>query len=366
VVKRMERVRPASSWLARLGADQFAIVTHSIPQDEDVARLTDHRHHETFGVPFDVDGKDLRVSACMGIAIYPGDGADAESLLLNAEAALKKAKAAGERYVFYTQGLSERAAERLRLENELRQAVEQEQFILHYQPKVQMGTRRIVGVEALVRWQSPQRGLVPPIQFIPVLEETGLILEVGNWVLRRACGDHHRWRELGITAPKIAVNVSAMELRRRDFVATVELAVKQASAQDAIEVEITESVVMEDIRETTEKLIALRGMGIGVAIDDFGTGYSSLAYLARLPVETLKIDRSFVKTMADEPANRTLVQTIVSLAHSLRLIVVAEGVETEQQEQLLRELACDQMQGYLFSKPVPFETMTQLLRPAGA
>jgi diguanylate cyclase (GGDEF)-like protein/PAS domain S-box-containing protein len=361
LANRMKQGAHPASWFARIGADQFAIVMPALASAEDLARRTEKRFAETFTAAFAAAGTPLRISARLGIALAPDDGADADSLLRNAEAALKKAKVSGERYLFYTQEMTERVAEKLALENKLRQALEKDEFVLHYQPKVELETRTIVGVEALIRWQSPELGLVPPMKFIPLLEETGLILEVGAWALRRAARDRQAWLDAGLEPPRVAVNVSAIQLRQRDFVRTVQEVVTRG-ASDGIDLEITESLVMEDIQASIEKLAELRRLGIGIAIDDFGTGYSSLAYLARLPVETLKIDRSFILTMATDPTTMTLIQTIIQLAHSLRLKVVAEGVETEEQANILRLLRCDQMQGYLFSKPLPKDAVAALLR----
>jgi EAL domain-containing protein (putative c-di-GMP-specific phosphodiesterase class I) len=293
--------------------------------------------------------------------VFPGDGTDAEALLKNAEAALQRAKATGERYLFYTQQMTERVAGHLTLENKLRHALENNEFVLHYQPKVDVETRRIVGVEALMRWQSPDLGLVPPLRFIPILEETGMILEVGAWALRRAVLDHQRWLEQGLMAPRIAVNVSAIQMGQRDFVEMVREAVRLGAEPPGIDIEITESLIMEDVAGTSDKLKILRDLGMSIAIDDFGTGYSSLGYLAKLPVHSLKIDRSFISGMTDDADTMTLVSTIISLAHSLRLIVVAEGVETEDQAKLLRLLRCDEMQGYLISRPVPEGELRALL-----
>ena len=224
-----------------------------------------------------------------------------------------------------------------------------------------VGTRAIVGVEALIRWQSPKLGLVPPMRFIPLMEETGMILAAGAWALSRAVADHLRWVKMGLAAPRVAVNVSAIQLRKKDFFRTIEAAIKPGAAPTGIDLEITESLVMEDIQGNIEKLDKVRALGLSIAVDDFGTGYSSLAYLAKLPVQVLKIDRSFVITMLQDPDRMTLVQTIISLAHSLRLKVVAEGVDAEEQATILRILRCDEMQGYLFSKPLPFDGMTGLL-----
>jgi EAL domain-containing protein (putative c-di-GMP-specific phosphodiesterase class I) len=298
------------------------------------------------------------------VALFPNDGMGEEALFANAEAACKKAKETGDRYLFYTQRMSEAVARNLSLENKLRLALESGEFVLHYQPKVSTETRRIEGVEALIRWQSPELGLVPPMEFIPLMEETGLILEVGAWALRRAAADHREWVSGGLPAPRIAVNVSALQLQQRDFVDAVTSAVGGGAMLSAIDLELTESLLMKDIEGNIEKLKAIRALGMRVAIDDFGTGHSSLAYLARLPVDALKIDRSFIITMLDDPGTMTLVQTIVSLAHSLKLSVVAEGVDSEEQANILRLLRCDQMQGYLVSKPLPLDEMAALLSAA--
>jgi PAS domain S-box-containing protein/diguanylate cyclase (GGDEF)-like protein len=349
--------------MARISADRFAIVRSGVNSESEVARIIEQWLEECFGPPYVVSGTELRVAAKAGIALFPNDGADADALFQNAEAALKKAKATGDRYLFHTQQMTERIGEKLALENKLRQALEKEEFVLHYQPKVDTVTRRIESVEALIRWQSPELGLVPPMQFIPLLEETGLILEVGAWALRRAVVDHRTWTERGLPAPRISVNVSAVQLRQRDFVATVEEALRPGAVPPGIDLEITESLVMEDIEANMKKLEAVRVLGVSLAIDDFGTGYSSLGYLAKLPVHSLKIDRSFIITMLKDPAIMTLVSTIISMAHSLRLKVVAEGVDAEEQAEVLDRLGCDQLQGYLFSKPLPFDDITALLGP---
>src|SRR5467141_1439833 len=347
--------------MARISADRFAIVRSGVSSESEVARLVEQWLAECFGPPYVVSGTELRVSAKAGVALFPNDGQDADALFQNAEAALKKAKATGERYVFHTQQMTERIGEKLALENKLRQALEEEEFVLHYQPKVDTATRRIESVEALIRWQSPEMGLVPPMDFIPLLEETGLILEVGAWALRRAVRDHRTWRERGGPAPRIAVNVSPIQLRKRDFVASIEEAMRPGAVPPGIDLEITESLVMEDIEANMKKLEAVRVLGVSIAIDDFGTGYSSLGYLAKLPVHSLKIDRSFIITMLKDPAIMTLVSTIISMAHSLRLKVVAEGVDAEEQAEVLDRLGCDQLQGYLFSKPVDFDQITALI-----
>jgi diguanylate cyclase len=348
--------------VARLGADQFAIMVPDVKSEAELARRAEGRLKECFGAPFQLGDTELRISARLGIALYPDNGADAETLFRNAEAALRKTKQAGEPYLFYEERMSERVSEKLALENKLRLAIEKDEFVLHYQPKVDLETRSITGLEALLRWQSPQLGLVPPLQFIRLLEETGLILQVGSWALRQAASDHLAWTRRGLQVPRVAVNVSAIQLRQRHFVRLVEEAIADGAAPTGIDLEITETLLMEDIQANIGKLHALRGLGLSLAIDDFGTGYSSLAYLAKLPVQALKIDRSFIVAMHDDANAMTLVSTIISLAHSLRLKVVAEGVETEEQAKTLRLLRCDEMQGYLISRPLPAEQLAPLLQ----
>ena len=353
--------------LARISADHFAVVLPGIKGRSAVTRRVERIWAECFGAPYTVEGTELRVSARGGIALFPQDGQDAEALILGAEAALRRAKETGERHVFHAAEMTGRGAEKLSLENRLRRALEREEFVLHYQPKVDLATRRLAGVEALIRWQSPEEGLVPPARFIPLMEETGMILEAGDWALRRAVLDHKRWLELGLPAPRIAVNVSAVQLRKKDYLERLAKALEGGATPAGIDLEITESLLMEDIQGNIEKLKEARKLGVTISIDDFGTGYSSLGYLARLPVQALKIDRSFIITMLQEPDTMTLVSTIISLAHSLKLKVTAEGVDDEAQAKVLRLLRCDEMQGFLFSRPVPFEDISRLLAsPRGA
>lgn len=348
--------------VGRVGPDQFAALILDAADETEVAARVDAWLFEWLGAPFVVNGNELRLSAKAGIARYPADGADANTLLRNAESALRSAKAAEDTRIFYTQKISERYANELALEHKLGRALTNGEFVLHYQPKVDLETRRLTGVEALIRWQSPELGLVPPVKFISILEQSGLIAGVGEWALRQACRDRYRWRALGATAPRVAVNVSTVQLRRQDFVTTVKKVLAPHGDDAGIDIEVTESVIIGDIGGNIDKLKEIRDLGVGIAIDDFGTGYSSLSYLAKLPVEALKIDRSFTSTMLDDPGVMSLVSTMISLAHSLKLEVVAEGVELEEQAKILRLLRCDQMQGYLISKPLSFEDMTAFLR----
>ncbi|MDP9199283.1 MAG: GGDEF domain-containing protein, partial [Pseudomonadota bacterium] len=348
--------------LARVSGDQMATVIDDIRNESDVLLQVSRWQDSCFGRPFEVHGTQMRLGATTGIAIYPDDGDDAPTLLKNAEAALERAKSSGDEHLFYTQRMSVAVTEKVMLEHALREAFEKQEFELYYQPKVSMETRRVLGLEALIRWNSPERGMVPPVKFIPLMEETGMIVPIGAWVMRRAVEERDRWRTMGIAAPRVAVNVSTIQLRKRDFVDTVRNALKDAGKAPGIDFEVTESLIMEDVDSNIRKLDEVRRMGIGIALDDFGTGFSSLGYLAKLPVETLKIDRSFIARMLDDPGAMTLVSTMISLAHSLKLIVVAEGVETEEQAKILRLLRCDEIQGYLISKPVPFDDMTAFLQ----
>jgi diguanylate cyclase (GGDEF)-like protein/PAS domain S-box-containing protein len=361
VGRRLHDTLEETDIVARLGADSFAIVTRRANDDGTVAHILEQVLSRIDGQPFEVAGHALRIAANAGVAVYPADGEDADALSRNADAALERAKHSGERYLFYTRELNARVAEKLTLESKLRRALERGELVLHYQPKVELKKRRISGLEALMRWNDPDTGLVPPFKFIPILEETGLILEAGRWALERAVADAGRWKENGLHAPRIAVNVSAIQLRQKDFVATVERAMGGAG-EGVLELEITESLIMQDIDANIRKLRAIRDMGVEIAVDDFGTGYSSLSYISRLPINTLKIDRAFIMNMTSNPDDLSIVSTIISLGHSLELKVVAEGVETEEQANLLRLLKCDEFQGYLFSRPISAEQIEILLQ----
>jgi diguanylate cyclase (GGDEF)-like protein len=340
--------------VARLEADHFAIVLPEIREEGDLSSLFDRTSEAFLGHTFRLnDTHELRIAAKAGVAIYPDDGTDVDALFRNAEAALKMAKRSGSRYLFHTQKMTEAVADKLVLENQLRQAIDNHEFVLHYQPKVNMLSGEVTGAEALIRWNKPDTGLVPPGMFIPILEETGLIYEVGRWALSQAIADFLRWRNSGYAAVPIAVNVSPLQLRNPGFVAEIESKIAvDPHAAAGIELEITESMIMENFAQNTANLQAIRNKGVRIAIDDFGTGFSSLGYLSKLPVDTMKIDRSFVIEMTADPRGLALVSTIITLAHALKLKVVAEGVETEEQASLLRLLSCDEMQGYLFSKPL--------------
>jgi diguanylate cyclase (GGDEF)-like protein/PAS domain S-box-containing protein len=362
VGRRLQRAVPDNGTLARVGPDSFAIAIPALRQETEAGAILQEKILATLNKPFVVDANEIRVSARAGIAVYPADGGDAETLLKNAEAALKEAKSSGVRYLFYSPQLNARVADDLALEQQLLAAFERSEFVVHYQPKIAAHSGVLVGVEALVRWRNRDGVLVPPDQFIRVLEETELILDVGRWVIEKALADFKAWREQGLRPPRIAVNVSPIQLRYADFPEMVINAIERSGIDgSAIELEITESVIMGDIEANTERLERISRHGVTIAIDDFGTGYSSLRYLAKLPVHTLKVDRSFIVSMATDADSLTLVSTIVGLAHSFGLTVVAEGVDSDEQAQMLRAMKCDYLQGYLFGKPVPAEEIGKLL-----
>ena len=356
----LKRNTGGENLLARINADHFAVVMLEVKLGGDLTRLFDKLSKTFMEQPFRLNDAVFRIAAKAGIAIFPDDGADVDTLFSNAEAALKLAKRSGDRYLFHTRKMTEAVAGKLKLENRLRQAIDNQEFVLYYQPKVNLTSGTVTSAEALIRWNDPANGLVPPGHFIPVLEETGLIYEVGRWALRQAIADYLGWMDEGLSAVRIAVNVSALQLRNLGFVAEIgqDIGLDHRAA-GGLELEITESMIMEDVQRNVASLNAIRDMGLHVSIDDFGTGFSSLALLSKLPVNTLKIDRSFVVDMTVGEAGKALVSTIVNLAHALRLNVVAEGVETEEQFELLRLFGCDEIQGFLFEKPLPAERFAQ-------
>lgn len=362
VAQRLQGTLNETDILSRRDADSFAIVTGYCDDDSSVGHILERVLSCIHKRAFEIDGNELRIAMQAGVAIFPIDGGDADALCRNAEAALGKAKLSGDRYLFYTRELNARVAEKLTLENKLRRALECGQMTLYYQPKTNLRKQRISGLEALMRWNDPDIGLVLPQKFIPILEETGLILEAGRWALEQAMADSKRWKASGLRVPRIAVNVSALQLRQKNFVATVERTLNGSKDMaDVLEIEITESLIMQDVEANIRKLQAVREMGVKIAVDDFGTGYSSLTYIARLPIHVLKIDQAFIMNMTTNPDDLNIVSTIISLGHSLHLKIVAEGVETREQADLLRQLKCDEFQGHLISPAVSAEQIEALL-----
>jgi PAS domain S-box-containing protein/diguanylate cyclase (GGDEF)-like protein len=358
---------------ARLGEQtDLARVTHkafsaTMFLDSDTAQVVvDWIEQQLFGVfdtPFSIEDQDLRFAGRAGVALCPADGLGAEGLLHNAESALERARESSERISFYAPAMNLRLAQRLKMETKLRRAIERQEFVVHYQPKIDMGQGGIVGVEALLRWNDPDSGLVPPGEFIPFLEETGLILEVSRWLLRKVAEDLSGPLAQDGHPPRVAVNISPLHLQHKDFLADIQLSIRRGGKfGDRLDLEITESMLMQDVEISIEKLLVVRSVGLEIAIDDFGTGYSSLAYLSRLPVTAVKIDQNFIARMQTEEHVMNLVSTIVSLAHSLKLKVIAEGVETAQQLETLQHLKCDEYQGFVYSPAVPIERLLAILR----
>ncbi len=339
--------------VARLGGDEFVVVLEGVHDIEDVIFVA-NKLLVTLARPMEISGHEITSTVSIGISIFPNDGEVTDELLKHADIAMYKAKEAGKNNCqFYTKGMNATAVNYLLLENDLRRALELNQFTLHYQPQIDLKTGYLMGVEALVRWQHPDRGLVSPAHFIPLAEETGLIVPIGEWVLREACRQQKLWLDAGKKVGKIAVNLSPRQFRQKNFPGKVEAILRETQlAAEYLELEITESCAMEHAGETINQLNQLNQMGMYLAIDDFGTGYSSLAYLQRFPIQKLKIDRSFVNDIHDDMNDAAITKTIIGLAHSMQLRVVAEGVETQNQADWLRQCGCDQAQGFLYAKPM--------------
>lgn len=354
-----ERFSPTGS-VARIGADNFSLAFEAHPED-DIGIICEELL-KILASPFDIDKIEVNLSARMGIATFPEDASDSESLFKNAEAALKHAKEAGKSYLFYSPEINARIAERLDLENMVKRALGGEQFQLYYQPKVSLNTGKIVGAEALIRWIHPERGLVSPGDFIPLAEETGLIIPIGEWVIRNVCGQLKIWLKNQIPMVPVAINLSALQFRESDIYETICTALEDFQiSSEYLELELTESLVMHNPEEAEKIMRMLLERGLHLALDDFGTGYSSLAYLKRFPFDTVKIDRAFIADITRNPEDAAIASAIIGMAHSLRMQVVAEGVESEAQMKFLQARHCDQIQGFYFSRPIPAEHFQVLL-----
>ena len=367
VACRLSKVVRETDFVARLGGDEFVVILPGIHQPSDAA-LVANKIINSLAIPIEAEGHELHTSPSIGISIFPDDGPDGDTILKNADTAMYHAKAAGRNnYQFFAEAMNEASAERLNIERKLRHALARNELHLAYQPQFRADGSRPTGVEALLRWHHPEEGPISPVRFVPVAEETGIIVEIGDWVLRTACREVQAWIDRGLPPLRVAVNVSARQLRRRDFCEMVAGALAESGLPaELLELEITESSVMENPEEAIAILSRLGRMGVSLAVDDFGTGYSSLSYLKRFPIDHLKIDRSFVSDIEQDLNDRAIAFGTIALAHSLGLNVIAEGVETEDQLELLRSNGCDEVQGYLFSKPLDGHTAYAFLSAACA
>jgi diguanylate cyclase (GGDEF)-like protein/PAS domain S-box-containing protein len=363
VGERLVAVVRRSDTVARLGGDDFLLLLPGVDGAESSAKVA-QKILDTFLPPLQLEDQELHLGATLGITLYPHDGDDAETLIRNADTALYRAKEHSRgSYQFYTTDMNATAFERLVLETQLRKAIERGELVVYYQPQVRLDTGAVVAVEALVRWFHADLGLVSPAEFIPLAEETGLILDLGRWVLRTACAQVRSWQEQGFADLRLAVNLSGRQFEQDDLVRSIAQVIEEATFDPSdLDLELTESSIMRSPEQAVPKLQALDRLGIRLSIDDFGTGYSSLGHLKRFPIRTLKIDQSFIQDITTDPNDAAIAQAIIALADSLQLKVIAEGVETRDQLDLLRRYHCDEMQGYLFARPLPPGELLELLR----
>jgi diguanylate cyclase (GGDEF)-like protein len=368
---RLRGVLREGDTVARLGGDEFVLILNDQSNEEVIFRAM-QRIAAQISQPMQIDGKELYLTCSAGISLYPQDGPDVDTLLKNADAAMYRAKEHGRNnFQFYTSEMNERVNERLQMENALRRALERKEFLLHYQQRVDLRSGALLGTEALVRWMHPEWGLVRPARFIPLAEETGLIVQIGEWVLREACRQNRAWIDEGLAPGFVSVNLSTRQFRQEGLVRTVSRILEETRLDpQLLEMEITESMVMHNVASAVATLQGLKSLGVGLSVDDFGTGYSSLAYLKDLPIDALKIDRSFVRDIGtgDDAQDGVLASAIVMLGHSLHLKVVGEGVETDAQVRFLKRHNCDEVQGFFYSEPVTPESHAGMLakvRPKG-
>jgi diguanylate cyclase (GGDEF)-like protein/PAS domain S-box-containing protein len=362
VARRLTSCVRESDTVARFGSDEFAILLTQIPRAQDAANAA-RAIKQSLDQAFIFEDQEIFMSSSIGISLHPQDGRDTGGLLKTAGVALDRAKAqGGNNYQFYTAGGTTRALKQLVLESNLRPGLERSEFFIHYQPQVAIHDFHLVGMEALIRWQHPQLGVLYPSEFITLAEESGMIISLGEWVMRRACAQNKAWQDAGLTPMRLSVNFSARQFQQPTFITDVAQILKDTNLDPRwLELELTESSIMKDPEEAIEKLHELKLMGIKVAIDDFGTGYSSLNYLKRFPIDTLKIDKSFVADVCKDPHDTAIVRAIINLGHALDVTVIAEGVETKEQLQYLSALECDAVQGFLFSKALSAKSFEELL-----
>jgi diguanylate cyclase (GGDEF)-like protein len=362
VADRIRRCVREGDTVARFGGDEFTLLVPNIENVEDAAKVA-QKVTETLKIPFLIADRELFVTTSIGISLFPADGLDPETLVRNADTAMYRAKEAGrDNYQLYAPAMNARALERLALENMLRKALIQEELVLHYQPLIDLKKNSVIGVEALIRWQHPELGLLSPAHFISVAELSGLIIPIGQWVLKTACRQIKTWQKRLDQNISISVNLSARQFQQSDLVDEIRAALHETGINpSALELEITESNAMQNAENTIYILRELKALGVRIAMDDFGTGYSSLNYLKRFPIDTLKLDKMFVKDIETDTSDAAIVSAVISMAHSLKLKVVAEGVETEQQLAFLQEQKCDRIQGYLFSAPLSADELEAYL-----
>lgn len=354
VAERLQLCIRAEDTLCRMSADKFIIILTDIDTNSNIPKLIS-RMSSTLTMPFIIHEVELRITSSIGISFYPDNGHTPEILVKHAEQAMYHAKESGRnKYQFFTESLNQIATERLSLENSLRLAIERNEFILYYQPQINSQTNKLIGVEALIRWEHPQNGLISPAKFIPVAEETGLIIPIGEWVIREVCHQHLSWVDFGLPPIQIAVNVSAIQFGQKQFCVTLEEIMSSYKLDPTyLEIELTEGVIMRDAHSTIKELYLLKELGVKLSIDDFGTGYSSLRYLSQFPIDKLKIDQSFIRSMTADTSSLAIVESIISLAEKLKIKVIAEGVETNEELKTLQKCGCHEVQGYYFSKPLP-------------
>lgn len=362
VAKRLVKTVRENDTVARLGGDEFVIVCPGIRHEQDIAYIA-QKILNTFSMSFKVEGKKTFITASMGIAFFPLDGLSVGKLLRNADTAMYAAKEQGRNnYQFFSQEMNQKAVALMELENNMRQALERKEFYLLYQPQINLESGEVVGVEALLRWNHPQMGLVLPDIFIPVAEDTGIIIQIGEWVLRTACQQLKSWHEMGFSSLRVAVNISGQQFKQKNFTNMVEDILMEVHLKpNSLELEITESILIANVEHTTKILNKLKDTGVGLAIDDFGTGYCSLNYLQNFPINRIKIDKSFICEITRNQNNAAITEAIIALSNSLGLCVIAEGVEEIEQLNFLRERKCYEMQGYLFSKPIPVDELDKFL-----
>jgi diguanylate cyclase (GGDEF)-like protein len=364
MAERLRAVLREGDTVGRVGGDEFVLILNDQSNEEVIFRAM-QRITAKVAEPIEIEGKEMYVTASAGISLYPQDGPDVDTLLKHADAAMYRAKEHGRNnFQFYTSEMNERVNERLSLESALRRALERREFLLHFQQKVDLRSGGLIGAEALVRWMHPEWGLVRPARFIPLAEETGLIVPLGEWVLREACRQAREWLDQGLRPGVVSVNLSARQFRQEGLVRTVSRVLEETRLDPSqLEMELTESMIMHNVEAAITTLQGLKSLGVALSMDDFGTGYSSLAALKQLPVDTLKIDRSFVRDigLGENADEGVLAQAIISLGHSLRLKVIAEGVETDAQVRFLKRHGCDEVQGFFYSEPVSPEAYGKLL-----